>query len=316
MHGLLKKSLQMIDYRLKLDEIPELDVYKSNLELLNNFQFDNFIQEKIKDTVLAYTVLIPQIPCLSLNPTDFNLSNFYRARKNINTKREDLTQVKTFSYPDKKYCSGNGRANLRGQSVFYCSEEFATSIIETGPENEDIYYISIWQPNTTRNVNAATFIRRVKKVEHSELKEIELIKPLNPQISQKGIDKTQQVECLINFIENKYKLEEKPYYFTSCFSDYLINQRNFDCIIYQSAEVNSFCNFAFNTDFIDNLLLKFRCVIKLEIIQLNQFCLTYSLQEIGELKCGSVIWRPLSSSEKMDYDLIIQKESHLLKSLI
>ena len=60
----------------------------------------------------------------------FNKHIFYRIRKNIDKNEEAIDLVSTYSYPSSKLCIKNGRANLKGKSVFYCSDNAVTALME------------------------------------------------------------------------------------------------------------------------------------------------------------------------------------------
>ncbi len=145
----------MKSFQCQLDKLPELNLYKSNVETLKQLDFENMVQEMIGENVYKRTILLPQLPAY-FNSTEFNNGTFYRVRKNINPTKEDLSLIKTFSYPEPDFCRENGRANLKGKSIFYCSDVAATAILESKPEQNDTIYLSIWQPQINRDVTVVT----------------------------------------------------------------------------------------------------------------------------------------------------------------
>ena len=65
-------------------------------------------------------------------------SSFYRIRKNIDEKRENLGLATTYSYPSQNLCTENGRAHVHGYPVFYCSDTMKVTISEARAEEGDL----------------------------------------------------------------------------------------------------------------------------------------------------------------------------------
>lgn len=302
----------MTTYQSRLDNFPEIDVYKSNLENLQSLDLTHFSQKEIGSIVYKNAILIPNV-FATIHQIGFNGACYYRVRKNINPTKEDLTQTKTFSYPEPCYCKENGRANIKHTSVFYCSDVAATSLLETKVEQNDTFYLSIWKPHVDRDVKAASYCKKVKRVENATIKEIELLKPLNQQISSSGQDKTEHLNYLNDFIADYFIKEQKPYSITSWLSNNILyKKKSADCIIYPSFETSSnFCNIAFHPNFVDKYL-KIDKVIKLETEIIDNRYLNYSLNAIGEFNSTKIEWRNLTEAEKVNYHSIIKKGEELI----
>lgn len=297
-----------------LDKLPDIEEYKSNLESLKNIDFQSMSQREIHENVYKQTVILPKIPA-NFAITEFNKGTFYRVRKNIDPTKEDLTKIKTFGYPEPSFCSQNGRANIKGKSVFYCSDVAATSILESKPEQRDTIFLSVWQPDVMRDVKAITLCKSVKRLENGAIKTVELLKPLQSQISECGADKTEHLNYLNSFIGEYFVTEKEPYYFTSWFSDNILYQlKNIDCIHYQSCITSAFSNFAFQPTFIDEENLKLENVVKLETELISDRYLKYILLEIGETDGDKIKWRQLTEVEKANYHSIIKKGEEIILS--
>ncbi len=103
-----------------LASFPDLQAYKSDLEKLESYKFSDLTNAQIHDVIYDLAKTIPGSVGW-FEPQNFNYHKFYRARKNIDKNVEDITLAQTYSYPAPKFCFENGRANLKGKSVFYCS---------------------------------------------------------------------------------------------------------------------------------------------------------------------------------------------------
>jgi hypothetical protein len=301
----------MDDYKVKLNEIPEIEVYKANLGRIMDINTEELFHSFLGIMILKHTVVMPPIPTIDLTLSSEDL--LYRVRKNIDIIKEDLTIVKTYNYPEPIYCKENGRANIKGYSVFYCSNVAATSIIETKPEDKDVYYLSIWKPKTKTILKAANFCKEINKIDSGQLKPMVLISKLKDQISASGVDKTPQLNYLLDFVIDTFKNENKPYNISSWISHYILNVRmDLNGILYQSVEANSFCNMAFHPTFVDNQLC-FQKVLKIETIKLENQLIKYKLISVGELESDKIKWRQLKEQEKIDYHNILKVGEDLMK---
>jgi hypothetical protein len=139
------------------DNLPSLDEFKKQLDILKSINLDDPSIEKIKET---YFSILPFLPRM-LSRIYFNenrMLSFYRVRLNIDSQNEDLNLIRTYSYPSPNYCKTNGRANRAGKTVFYCSNKAIAAILESKPKVGDIGYLSIWQNKTVRPLNAAVYL--------------------------------------------------------------------------------------------------------------------------------------------------------------
>ncbi len=288
-----------------MPNIPELDVYKKNINSIKQIDFNGLFQDLITSKILEQSILIPPIPTIELSLDKTN--KFYRVRKNINTDKE-LSLQKTFSYPDECYCNQNGRANIKGKSIFYCSNEAITSLLETKPKDKEILYLGIWQPIAIMNILAATFCKKVTIEKNGILGQVELIKKSAVYQSLNTLN-LEHFDYVIDFFTHLYKEELEPYYITSWFSNYILYLRNeCNCILYQSVESTSFCNFAFHPNFINNGSLILNEVIKLEVEVVDNKYLNYLPTEIGIPNGINVDWRQTTEDEAKYYISIIKKD--------
>ena len=52
----------MQDYELKLDAIPEMEIYQSNLSRIKDINFDQLVHRFVGNLILQHMVLMPPIP--------------------------------------------------------------------------------------------------------------------------------------------------------------------------------------------------------------------------------------------------------------
>ena len=105
-------------YDSDLENFPDYDVYLNMLKELEKINFSNFTQEEIENSFLSKALIIPSTYGIRKKEI-FNTEKFYRVRYLNNN--ENINIIRTFSYPSPAHCTKNGRCNLKGTSVFYCS---------------------------------------------------------------------------------------------------------------------------------------------------------------------------------------------------
>ncbi|HYG01807.1 MAG TPA: RES domain-containing protein [Chryseosolibacter sp.] len=247
--------------------------------------------------------------------SEFNTSLF-RARSI--EPHEDLSKVKTYSYPDKP--KSIGRANLKSKAVFYGSNDFATSALEfiNTSNNKDIVYISEWQSKEWHRIKSFPLI----DYPHS-------YKDTNKKIF--GNLTQEQYNLIVEFgniLKGLYR-READYNFTSCFSHKLLYKMKMcDMIEYPSvvSKGHSF-NYAVSTDFIDSHFYLKR-VFKVEIsghsdyknaTEQKDFQFAGTFLEVGRLdEFGKIVYGPLT---KEDHDFsefhsdVIIRDGEVLKDL-
>jgi hypothetical protein len=240
--------------------------------------------------------------------SEFNTSLF-RARSL--EPHEDLSKVKTYSYPEKP--KSIGRANLKSKAVFYGSNDFTTSALEfiNTSNNKEIVYISEWKSKERHRIKSFPLM----DYPHS-------YKDTNKKIF--GNLTKEQYDLIIEFgniLKELYKRED-DYNFTSCFSHKLLYRiKMCDMIEYPSvvAKGNSF-NYAVNTDFIDNHFYLKR-VFKVEIgghsdhknaKEQKDFQFAGRFLEVGRPdEFGKIVYGPLTKEDndfsEFHSDVIIEK---------
>jgi RES domain len=233
----------------------------------------------------------------------FNKHVFYRVRNNINETEEAINLVSTYSYPSSIICTKNGRANTKGKSVFYCSDNVTTALMEGQLKTEDIGYLSIWKPDAKREIRIQYCLPRDLRPDN---KWNEIRKDIHPflddYLNNNFIEKKQHMIVLINYLSLKFVFEKYPYPLTSWLADnYLYHENLIDLILYPSvAGGHKDCNMAIHPNTVDEIL-KFEKVIKFKVMDVQREQIVYKPISVGELKTQNIVWRKPEQNEKAFY---------------
>lgn len=260
-------------YRLYEDEIrqfPDLDTYKTNLKKSKEMDLSCSTLQEIEDVFYDHTLHFSK-GIRFIHPENFNTQTFYRARFGINPDDEEKFLFHT--YPDPKYCTKNGRANLKSKSVFYCSDNYHASILECKPGVGQIGYLGVWKPLVRNMVKCACFISNKLKDGNrwKQLAEDNYNKNDVGLLAHGGSDIKAHLKALMDFVNQKFIDEEEPYPLTSWLSDItLFGEIANDMMIYPSvASETLYCNIAFSPKFVDQNLFLFK-LIKFQLLEMSK----------------------------------------------
>ena len=280
------------------DDYLTLDALKEKLEELRNINFANLSKEEIAKIVFGY---LKALPCLTAiyPPEKFNTFNFYRARLGVRPDIEDLSLIRTFSYPSAHLCSKNGRANLKNKSVFYCSNSALTSIMESKPNIGDIGYLSIWKARTNRKMKAGLFLPEDLRVEN-EWRVVcnDLYNHVRVEALKSHPQKFPLFHETLRFISKLYLDEKEPYYLTSWISDQMLHGLTWkDFIVYPSYWNEGFsCNMAIHPNTVDNYL-EFKKVIRFKLTNREGNKWIISTGSYGEIQNTNIEWKMAAPGE-------------------
>lgn len=233
----------------------------------------------------------------------FNEFKFFRVRLNIDKSIENIGIVQTHSFPPTYYCKENGRANVKNTTVFYCSNDPLTAMLEVKPKIGDEGYISLWKPNVKRDVISAICLptslpntnpwNKIASNSHIHL--------LNSIAQSEQKDKVFHLAYMYDFVAELYRLERPPYHITSMISWELIyGQFIRDFIVYPSIQNNyNTCNMAFHPNFVYNNLILEK-IISFKIIDTFNGQIKFNLSE----KVGFFVNNKLHWKNKTKEDLI------------
>lgn len=293
-------------YSEDLASFPDLQTYKIDLEKLESYEFSDLSNAEILDIIYDFARTIPGSVGW-FEPQNFNYHKFYRVRKNIDRNIEDITLAQTYSYPPGKFCFKNGRANLKGKSVFYCSNEPLAALMEAKPEAGDEIFLSVWEGIADKRIKVGNLLPPDLTEENvwnvmAKNSFHRTIKNLESRVDNKII----HLEILYKFVSYLFRTESKPYPLTSMISwEYLYGQMWRDLIIYPSVVSNElYCNMAFHPNSVD-MNLRFEKVLKLKIDYVGDDGIKYSLgKKVGFIENTKMIWRDRTDKET---ELLMQK---------
>jgi RES domain len=282
-----------------LELFPDLSTYLSDLKKLQGYDFSNLTERGKYDVFYDYARILPT-NIGWFNPEKFNLHKFYRVRLNIDREKEDISLAQTYSYPPPQYCFENGRANLKGRSVFYCSNDPRAAILECKPKVGDEGYLSIWNGVARRKIKIGHLLPFDLPPENTwNLMAQDSFEYLLKNLPSDAKDKFQHFIELYKFIAEIFITEKKPYNLTSMISEELIyGQLWRDFIIYPSVLVNSqLCNMAFHPNSV-NENLKLEKVIEFKVTNINNNGPTFNLgKKVGFLENTKMTWKDRANEE-------------------
>jgi hypothetical protein len=281
------------------ERFSDIDTYINMLKEFDKLDLTDKNSNEIAQIYFKYAPILPQI-WFGQRIERFNNRSFYRVRKNIDPKKENLNQMSTYSYPNSILCTSNGRANLKGKSVFYCSDDPISSILESNLQTGDIGYLSIWKPEAVREIRIQYCLPHTLR---SDNKWNEVRKDIHPLITdhlnKNYIEKKKHYVALINFLFFKFTSEKYPYALTSWLADkYLFGENWIDIILYPSVAGGAKdCNMAIHPNTVDRNI-RFEKVIKFKVLEVKIDQIKYSPVSVGELVNQNIKWRIVQSNEK------------------
>jgi hypothetical protein len=278
---------------------PTIEEYIAQLDILKNLDFSTLSHQEIEDKFYDYATIFPQI-FATQNPERFNLHTLYRIRLNIDTDKEDLNLIQTYSYPLPEHCTKNGRANIKGKSVFYCSNKVGAALFESKPKRGDKGYLSIWKPIAKRPIKIGVALPADLRADNPwhELARSAFLSS-KKFLSNNAGDKYNHFVELNKFIADRYVHENYPYPITSWLSnEFLYGQKWKDLILYPSIATDKiYCNMAIHPNTVNTQLILNK-VIKFIIRGVEGEKILYSPGYVGEVVNTNLIWRESRPDEK------------------
>lgn len=274
---------------------PDLETYKSNLTLLDKFDFSG---HSVEDIYYKFFDLATTIPLCNkiFKPKEFNKYNFYRARLNLDKQKEDISLISTFSFPPTTVCTENNRANISTRTVFYCSDNPNSAIIECKPEKNSEGFLGIWKPVTNRDLKSGIFLPQDLPKENQW--NIVAKNSYNHFINSSAEDKNfEHLRALHHFVNFKFRYENKPYNITSMIGHEVLYGNVFhDFIIYSSVNDNRYCNMAFHPNtVVENLRLE--KVVQFKVIDVEKSIMKLGTL-VGHVENSRIVWKKRTKEEE------------------
>ncbi len=311
-HPVFKKPMASdFEFQEELKKFPDLDVLRQNLEELIRTDKSQLSQAEIRELFFNKAIVQP-FSYREYNSKQFRPNSIWRARKNINELTEDIGDPKCYSYPPSKFCFENGRANLKGKSVFYCAIEPVTPLIEIKPQAGDTVYLSEWEYNCLRNIRLACYIPlaipKTNPWYNIAQQQFEAILKHSGEI---GNQKAQHLAMVTTFVGKAFIEEQPPYCLTSWLSDEaLYGYAGIDIIVYPSIQRSMVsCNLALLPTFVDECL-KCRKIYKLKFTEVGKATVKYHVEKVGISDNGSFIWHDPQEEDDLNLPGAITEVIH------
>ncbi|MBN7815132.1 RES domain-containing protein [Algoriphagus pacificus] len=286
-------------YDEDLSLFPDLQQYKRQLQQLRELTPDNTPFDKLYDKYFDLAVILPQITAMQ-TAENFNQHRFFRVRLNINEDTEDTRIIQTHSYPPGYVCKENGRANLKGRSVFYCSNDPTCALLESKPKVGDIAHISIWRGAATRDIKIALCLPfNLTDFNSFQVMANEAWAFAKKHYTDEARDKFEHFIELNKFIADRFVQERIPYFLTSWFADQILfhNDHWRDYILYPSVESNKkYCNMAFHPNTVTRFMTLEK-VIRVKIVKVENKDVEFTMGRVGEIEKTNLKWRKATDIE-------------------
>lgn len=262
---IIKDGIYNEDWQLHLTEFPPLIELERRLEYLMTIDKSKMSRAQIRDLVYQNIVLLPNYVHY-IEKDRLNIQSFWRTRKNV-CDHEDLTLINTFSYP--KFCTSNGRANLKEQPIFYCSTNRSTSLFESKPEVGEIIYLSEWKPNCDRTARVRFLLSENMDEGNPffqlQLKHLDVVKQMSKSY---GMQNAAHLEMVTRFLANSFVKECPPYMLSSWLAnEIMFGNLPVDILFYPSiCTFQKHCNLAIAPTFVDKYLIPTE-ILKMEVLE-------------------------------------------------
>jgi len=288
----------------ELNKFTTLEDLEESLKKLIQIEKSELSQAEIKKLIFDHAIILPNhyspLPKEVINKlTVFRV----RAEKTIDLNKEDLSLIRTYSYPNSAICQSNGRANIKYKTVFYCSDNQITALAESNLEVGDIAYLGVWKKFSDREVNYATYIStNIPETNVWHNKGADIYMQSVDYAKKYTKDKFEHLVRLQKFFSDIFLIEKKPYSLSSWVANNILYEYNMvDFIVYPSFATEHYsCNLAIHPNYVENNL-KLDCVFKLLITGKTKGSLNISVQKSGKLTGTAIIWRIPTQDEIDQY---------------
>ena len=294
------------EFIAKINAIPDLNLYKKNVEGFFQLDLTGMSQDQIGKQFIETVGVLPHI-ATRINPAMMNNQTFYRVRiVKPGKKIPDLNLVRSFSYPDPHLIEKNGRSNIKDTTVFYCSDRFNTAVLEVCPEPGDTLYVSFWNLDCDRDIVYKGYLPHQSMKDRSKLYDLAL-KDFN-HYRQMLIDnnvghKIEQLIHIYDVITEVFTMGKEPYNFSSYLAHSMMyNYYGIDFLLYPSRQTQfTGNNMAIHPNFVDQFMTLER-IYTLEIkdvsIQVGGDCsMNMSYGKVGHVEKTNIQWLPFTMKD-------------------
>ncbi len=296
------RSISSPDFQEKLNSLPDIATYKELLFELMRLDKSTLTLQEFSDRYYSTIKILPEI-VHQVEPEAMNALHVYRVRcvKKDEVKTPNLSLARSFSYPDPSLQVKNGRANVAGTTVFYCSDDWQTALREMKPEVGDICYLSRWRINCDRKTAYRAYLPyksipaennwHVLAQKHYE-KFLEFTRSNN-------IEKVEHMEFLYNAICEIFTMEKPGYYFSSWLAyNIIFKHSGIDFLAFPSKQTQFLgSNFAFHPNFVDQFF-KLDRVYSMTMKETGENEMSHAFGKVGHMDSTNIQWRIMSELDR------------------
>jgi hypothetical protein len=296
------------DFRKTLDSLPPIEEYKEQVWNFLRQKMLSASPEEIQKKFIEAVKLYPQLVHI-IEPEMIRPLRLYRVRAvEPNGVLLNERMVRSFSYPDPTFNLKNGRANLKGTSVFYCGNDWPTALRELEPIPGSKAYVSIWSIHTNRKLIYRAFLPHksmpkesisigVAKSHYAAFQEFN---------KEHNIDKPAHMEFLYDCLSECFTFPHTDYWLSSWMADNLIYGYNgIDFIMYPSWATQFVgTNYAFHPNVVDQFF-KLEHVFRLNTKNISKDTFKYTAEAYGSVQNTNISWRGIT---KEDF-LILERDT-------
>ena len=301
--------------------LPTLETLKGKLERLKKMDFSSKSVEQIGETFWEETGLVTTT-FSSIDLRRLSRLSICRARKNVQPN-EDASSISPFTYLPPNCAKVNQRGTIIGSSAFFGATDVRTTALEVGCKKGDVVYIGFWK------IQCPT-LKSTIEVNHTPLLPVNIPqdnpwyhhaqnvgKHFSDLAIQASVDKSAQIQFLLEFTADFFSREEPPYPLASWLGDNIFEKNAFSQFIiypsYKTDRVSS--NIVFRRSFVDDYFLldrvyKYRIQSAEEILDWNSvpFEVGVNQSKFRDVHLPDVIkWRKYT--EKVDRKYVANFES-------
>ncbi len=290
------------EFREKIDALPELLTYQKRIyDFMHLDKKDMNMEEVVNKYFEASGDILPFI-LKEVEASTMSSLTVYRVRRVREGDFFDNRLVRSLSYPDPSFMDKNGRANLKGTSVFYCADNWETAIREMEPKVGDKLFVSRWKIKTDRAVLMRAFLPHKSIPQESHIYEFakKHFAEFQEWNKKNCAGKEEHTEYLNELIVEQFGFEQYPYHFSSWIANTLMYEHNgIDLLMYPSWKTQFIgCNYAIHPNFVDqymSLEVVYEILVK-ELIKVKpgseeKNSMKWSYGEMGIVDRTNIQWK-------------------------
>lgn len=312
-------SLESSEFNNKIDSIPEFKDYVKQVEEFQQLDLSGLSLKEIDEKFFKAVHVMPQM-VLGINPKMMNEQTFYRVRiVRSGEPKPDLNLVRSFSYPDPHFIKKNGRANLAGTTVFYCSDDINTALIEVCPKAGDTLYLSFWKMKCDRDIVYKGFFPHKSMPKESKIYQLALNyfkNYVDMNVENGAGHKLDQLNYLYDVIAETFTFQKSPYLLSSWLAHNMIyNYFGIDFLLYPSWQTQFIgTNLAMHPNFVDQFLSLDRVyTIEMKVVSIQvpgESTMNYFYGKVGHVEKTNIQWLNFT---KEDLDIIEKASGAIYK---